>query len=158
LSYAKLVDSFTDFITELLEAFKENINVEIVIDRLSEKREEINNIHKEILKNNEEYKEGLRALDVQAGQAREFLEAEFGKPEQMEVNPYEVLKQYYKVTIDELKRQIISFQGTTKKGAALKRFLTIERTKEETENLKPTKELDKALENFHTMVHSFYHT
>ena len=119
------------------------------------KREEIIATYKTITKANEDYKKGIELLDVQRSQAKEFIEAEFGKvAESMYANPYDVLKQYYKTIIDELKQQIISFQGSAAHGQMFEKKLRMINTikEESSNNPNANKELNQALEGMHTMV------
>lgn len=103
-----------------------------------------------MLRAGSECRQELGVLDVLGGQAREFLEAEFGRPERADANPYEILKEYYATTINELKSQIISYQSTGKKGANLRKFLTVERTREETGNV--SREKSQTAEGTHAVV------
>jgi len=140
LEYSKIVDSFLDILTEMLTMIQGNVGIEKLKDIIVKKRLEIIAIHKEILKNNEEYNNTFKRLSIEKAQDNEYLETEFNKTS---TNPYETLKEYYKLTIEELKAQIEEL----KSGKGEKRQIV--KISQEINN---KEELEKLMENNHVMV------
>lgn len=133
-----------DILTEILTAVQGNSGTEKLKDLVVKKRLQVIAAHKEMLKDNEEYNNSFKRLNVQVNQDNELLETEFNKSD---CSPYETLKEYYKLTIGELKEQIKELKGRIEKG-----------DKREVLEMSPVKdaqvehELEKALENNHIMV------
>jgi len=121
--------------------FTENPNCLEIMSRLSNKRVEINSTHEAILKDNEEYANGIKTLSVQVSEGKDFLESEFPNKSYEGVNPYKALKEYYETIIKELNINKVKedqFIDTTKEEAL------------KTSRLETS--LNQALEGYYIMV------
>lgn len=105
----KLVDSYWDFLGQILKNLDEPEGLKEAINK---KREELNTFKENMQKDIKEFDNALEILDVQRTQARELIEAEFGEytENSQEINPVEFLNRYYKTIIDELKGEIEEYQ------------------------------------------------
>ena len=103
----------------------------------------------------EEYDKRLNTLGAQLSQDNEFLENEFNTERLLNVSPYEILNNYYKLTIEELKRQIEMLQEQTgKEEGSERKILKMDAGKIKENELE--EELAKALENNEILVKNIY--
>ena len=123
MDYSKLVDSFKEFITELLSMFTENPNCLEIMSKLSKKRVELISCHKMIVDSNSEYNKGIKALNFQMDQCKDFIENDFGHYTDTNINPYKALKEYYEIIIDELKSKV-GTENLNDDSRNIKRLLT----------------------------------
>ena len=134
-------------------------DVESVKTAVEKKQEEIASWQDRLAQDNAEFKGALELLDVQTTQARELIEAELGKEEEVVTgsNPFEYLRQYYKTVIEELKRQLGELQKKIARGDAPEMRLRRTETAEVVSPgiRKTEKDLNQALEEYQMMVFSF---